>query len=279
MTTKPLPLSDDPLAAEIASGEAPLRMLPGDPPREIAAALFKIQTEVTRLVEDSRNEFAKYNYVSIDAYYDAIRPLMNAAGIMLIPTEREAGISPDGKTLKMTIDFDILHKDGHIWSKAIARTVFLPYTGAQSAGSALSYADKFAMRTLFKITTGEHEDEDAKEPRTPASDEADAAAPTQIRAQEPGPVDYEYSGAPYRIFNGDLSIFNSFTDVRVWGKAIKAKMKTNATPYEPNGAEISRVRADVLDQQDMTDRSKTAMIKAIDGLSEFKKEPQNGQPA
>ena len=82
---------------------------------------------------------------------------------MIIPDEVENEISADRKIFKATFQFTILHKDGAVWTYPIRRTIALPFTGAQSCGSALSYAEKIAMRTIFKINSGERDDADMLE--------------------------------------------------------------------------------------------------------------------
>ena len=132
-------------------------------PKVIANALFQIQSQIGTLGYDSNNEFAKYKYVSIDKYYEKLRPLLNDAGLMIIPDEVHNEISEDRKIFKATYQFTILHKDGAVWTYPIRRTIALPFTGAQSCGSALSYAEKIAMRTIFKINSGERDDADMLE--------------------------------------------------------------------------------------------------------------------
>ena len=131
-----------------------------DCPKVIANALFEIQSQIGTLGYDSDNEYAKYKYVSIDKYYEKMRPLMNDAGIMIIPDELESSLSDDRKLYRAVYQFTIIHKDGAVWNFPIRRSITLPFTGAQSAGSALSYVEKIAMRTIFKIDSGEKDDAD-----------------------------------------------------------------------------------------------------------------------
>lgn len=129
-------------------------------PKNIASALFEVQSKIGTLGYDSANAHQKYKYVSIDKYYEKIRPLLVDAGIMVIPDEIHSEISPDRKVFTATYQFSILHKDGALWTYPIRRTIALPFMGAQSCGSALSYAEKIAMRTIFKINSGERDDAD-----------------------------------------------------------------------------------------------------------------------
>jgi len=167
-----------------------------------------------------------------------------------------------------------MHKDVEAWETPIQRTVYLPYSGAQSSGSALSYAEKFVMRTLFKIPTGETEVE-SQEPATnapaaPPAQDADAMSPARGRGQE-AEIDYEYSGPPYRIFTAQKAVKQSFSDIRPWGTMLKTMtQKASDADRErllaANDREISRVRADVSEDKSITDKARATLIKSLDSI-------------
>lgn len=142
-------------------------------PKVIANALFQVQTQIGTLGYDSTNDFSKYKYVSIDKYYEKMRPLMNDAGILIIPDELESSLSEDKKLYRAVYQFTIIHKDGATWNFPIRRSITLPFVGAQSSGIALSYLEKIAMRTIFKINSGERDDADMLEQQdfSPLDDE------------------------------------------------------------------------------------------------------------
>lgn len=132
----------------------------------IAAAMVRIAQSVPQLGKADRNQFAKYNYVSIDKYYDAIAKLAAANGILWQPREVDHQIVPNvGKdgAIKATYAFDVYHESGDVIHDFALFTILHPIQGAQTAGSAASYADKLFMRTAFKVITGEG-DADATNP-------------------------------------------------------------------------------------------------------------------
>lgn len=132
----------------------------------IAAAMIKIAQAVPQLGKADRNQFAKYNYVSIDKYYEGIAKLAAANGIMWQPREIHTVIEKDvGKdgALRITYAFDLYHESGDCIEEFSKFTILHPIQGAQTAGSALSYADKLFMRSAFKVVTGE-QDADASDP-------------------------------------------------------------------------------------------------------------------
>lgn len=132
----------------------------------IAAAMIKISQAVPQLGKADRNAFAKYNYVSIDKYYDTIAKLSAANGISWQASEVRSSVEPDlGKdgALRITYSFSLYHESGDAIEEFAFFTIIHPIQGAQTAGSALSYAEKLFMRSAFKVVTGEA-DADASDP-------------------------------------------------------------------------------------------------------------------
>ena len=128
-------------------------------PKEIAEALFATAKAVAAnpLVKDMQNEFAKFKYVPIDSYYAAIPPLALKHGLFW--RCRETEVNAEGKTFKFCYSFDLIHESGATVEGYDVVTIFHPAQGAQSSGSARSYADKLFMRTAFKCVTGEKDSE------------------------------------------------------------------------------------------------------------------------
>jgi len=105
----------------------------------------------------------------------------------------------EGKALvgfHMIYDFDLFHESGEIWENYDRINIWHPIQGAQTAGSARSYAEKLFMRTLFKVRTGEADaDSQVQEfgqgmdPIPPSSPLAGAAPkPQQAPAPETKPA-------------------------------------------------------------------------------------------
>ena len=245
-------------------------------PKSIATAITKITQSLEGLNHDSENKFASYRYVSIDEYYRATRKHLSDNGLIIIPSEEDAGLSPDGKTLKMVFSFHLAHTSGDVWDIPIRRTVYIPYTGAQSCGSAISYAEKFVMRTLFKLPTGENEVETDSPKKlesdaeasvtTPMANDADAFNKSK-RGQEPQ-IDFSYSGAPYRFFVGK-EIRQSFTDFKPWALLLETSVKRHPLAWAANQKEFDRVYQDVKDDQYMVTRVRKNVLENLDKIREI----------
>lgn len=152
----------------------------------IAKRLCEIIQAAPKLFKDERNEFAKYNYVSIDTYYENFASLAAKHGLTWVAREVsfetiEASDDRGGRSrtlAKMTYTFDV-YLSGVGYVEDFTRfTLLHPITGAQTTGSAVSYAEKVFIRTAMKAVTGEP-DADASEPRAVNSVRPVQAAPNR----------------------------------------------------------------------------------------------------
>ena len=75
-------------------------------------------------------------------------------------------------------------------------------------------------------------------------------------------IDYDYAGAPYRVFDQQNRESQTFTEIETWG----VRMKNDANKTEANRKEVNRVRKDIDDSQDMTDNAKAQMLARIDAM-------------
>jgi len=89
--------------------------------------------------------------------------------------------------INFTYNVDIFHSSGDEKLNFTSLNILHPIQGAQSAGSAMSYADKIFMRQLFKVETGE-QDADATNPNDlngkPEAPKAEAPKPALSKEDE-----------------------------------------------------------------------------------------------
>lgn len=138
-------------------------------PPKIAKAVVQVMKSLGTLgKEHKRDDYgAKYEYASIDDFIQHVREHCAEAGLAIIPDEardaetREITTSK-GKAAVMwsaRFAFTLIHESGESYGP-IFKGVEVQHTGAQSAGSAQSYALKQFMRGLFLIPTGDADDPD-----------------------------------------------------------------------------------------------------------------------
>ncbi len=126
-------------------------------PNSIADAILKVQAGLGVLAKTETNPFAHFEYVSIDTYYKIVAAAATEAGLSWFCKEVNALIvTINGKDIfKFTYCFSLFHSDGHVVPMCDVITIYHQSQGAQTSGSAASYAEKLFMRKLFKVVTGE----------------------------------------------------------------------------------------------------------------------------
>lgn len=138
-------------------------------PPAIIDAILRVQGAVGQLGKEEFNPHGKYKFVSIDAYYAKVARVATQHGLSWICRCLGSTLFFE-KAIRFDYTFDLMHSSGATVKDAFTHPIIHPLQGAQTAGSALSYADKLFMRHVFHVVTGEQD--------------ADAVAP--IDFDEPG---------------------------------------------------------------------------------------------
>lgn len=140
-----------------------------EPMSVVAKAIIATKVAIGTITKDANNPFHKYKYVPIDAYYEHVaskaaeNSLTWRTNLVDLQVFSE-GVDDRGRPtsiLRFHFAVDLFHADGvvvHGWQNII---ILHPVQGAQTTGSALSYAEKLFMRTTFSVTTAE-DDTDGK---------------------------------------------------------------------------------------------------------------------
>lgn len=124
--------------------------------------VIKTASMIPSLEKGNKNEYGKYDYVSIDDYYKEVASLALKNGLGWIVREVSSEIRE--KSILYVYEFDLYSNTGAFIPMVSRLSVVHPVQGAQTSGSALSYAEKLFMRTLFKVRTGEL-DADSTDPK------------------------------------------------------------------------------------------------------------------
>ena len=121
-------------------------------PKTVASKVVAVNRNIKKLHHDKRNEFAGYNFVSVDSFYEALGPIMAEAGLFVIVDEVNA--STDKGYLTANYELHLVSEEGDSYGP-IRRQVTVKASGPQSYASAQSYAEKYFLRQIFKVPTGE----------------------------------------------------------------------------------------------------------------------------
>lgn len=194
--------------------------LPPMPP-EIAAAIVKVMSGIKRLAKEGTNTFQRYKFTSVDQFYEAVGPLMADAGIFTLVLETEMDVDrrettdDRGQTkasmwLSATYDIYVYHASG-ICFGPVARSTQVQASGAQSYAAAMSFVEKYFLRSLFKIPTGDTDvDVDASDKRDLPSRSSGRTPPRP--APTPVPISEEQGKALSNILASlDRSVWQDFS--------------------------------------------------------------------
>lgn len=150
------------------------------------------------LRKGDKNPHGNYSYVSVDDFYESAGSVVHAHGItwavretgtdLIVVGEKQVG----GKAvpqwaMKFHYEFDLMHTNGVRLEEFFSCTIVHPIQGAQTSGSAMSYAVKLFLRSTFAIVTGE-KDADATAPGFAEEDPFGLGATTPAPAQQKAPA-------------------------------------------------------------------------------------------
>ena len=151
---------------------------------QLISAVVEAASKMPRLKKASTNQYAGYNYVSIDDYYEKAAPVAYSCGLTWTLVETSPPVLIAKNVLLFTYRVDLYHVSGQSVIGYAALSVPHGIQGAQTAGSAMSYAAKCFLRSAFSLVTGEG---DADE--TNQSDVQIESAPSDQGGRPPAPVE------------------------------------------------------------------------------------------
>lgn len=195
--------------------------------QHIAAALLAFQAEATGVVKDSKNPHFKNRYASLEAVVDEARPVLQRVGISWM----QAPGTINGGNIGMTTL--LMHAASGQW---ISSDMEIPLgkQDPQGAGSALTYAQRYALMATLGLPPVDDDAESAM-PRNPA--------PSQARVTSANPsltrTDTGTAGVP--LSDADQETLVSATKsagklcadpdtLREWWKGQVPKIKPNLSP-------------------------------------------------
>lgn len=133
---------------------------------EINKAVIAVTRDIGTLGKAAVNPHGGYKYVSIDRFYESVGVAAAKHGLSWTLIEDAFAIHPGvGKTgmVQVTYRVRMMHESGAVMEDFSKLSIIHPIQGAQTVGSAMSYADKVFQRQTFKVATGE-EDADSTNP-------------------------------------------------------------------------------------------------------------------
>jgi hypothetical protein len=172
--------------------------------KEIYAALLKAQKEMGNAKKDSTNPFFHSTYADINSVREAVIPLLNENGIIVI----QPMISVDGNEYIKTI---LCHESGEV-IESFTKILCKAQNDPQAYGSGVTYARRYGLQSLLCIGA---EDDDANNAMK------ESTKKTEAKKEVPGFLDVnkaidEMDNAKDRI---DMNI--------IWGKYVGLQKDPN----------------------------------------------------
>lgn len=134
---------------------------------KLAEALAKAQSTMGEAKEDSKNPFFKSNYADLTSIWRACKTSLSSNGLSVVQTTDYH----DDKVIVMTT---LLHSSGE-WMRG-KMPLYLTKHDAQSLGSAITYARRYALAAIVGVCK-EGEDDDAEK----AQDRKEMVSDEQIK--------------------------------------------------------------------------------------------------
>jgi len=172
---------------------------------KINAAINAAMGQIQKLAKGDRNQHGNYSFASVDAFLDMCRPICAEHGLHPQVDSVSTETFSAGNA-KLWAKFSYKIGMGHVSGEKtdpVGMDVMLPLTGAQTSGSAQSYAVKQFLRALLMISTGDKDDVDFK-PQAP-DDGVEA-----VRSAE------EESAYDLDALETKIQTFKSLTGLNAW---------------------------------------------------------------
>ena len=128
---------------------------------KINAAIAAAMGEIQPVVKDGKNTHQNYDFASIDRFLQLCRPILAAHGLHPnVDCVSSEIVAVGNKTWASNAYRITMHHSSGEFTQPAGIQVHLPLTGAQTSGSAQSYAVKQYLRGLLLISTGDKDDPD-----------------------------------------------------------------------------------------------------------------------
>lgn len=118
--------------------------------KNIAKALAQFQAEVKNPSNTEMNPFFKSKYAPLNDILNLARPLLSKNGLSVLQ-------SPSGDGQNVTVTTLITHESGE-WIESDPLTLKADKATAQGAGSAITYARRYALSAMLGISSEDDDD-------------------------------------------------------------------------------------------------------------------------
>lgn len=116
----------------------------------LAKALAKFQSEITNPTNSADNPYFKSKYAPLNEILNLVRPLLSKNGLTVVQ-------APAGDGSNITITTLLMHESGE-WIEPEPLILKADKATAQGAGSAITYARRYALSAILGISSEDDDD-------------------------------------------------------------------------------------------------------------------------
>jgi hypothetical protein len=251
-------------------------------PPEIAKAIIGVMRGIRTIGKDGDNKHGGYKYTSVDQFFELVGPLMAANGIFDLILEQSLNVekktSVDNYGKEKTSNWLIgvyhiwIYHDSGVSYGPIRREMQVVASGPQAYGSAPSYLEKYFLRSLFKVPTGDVDADSHPQEGIPATREP-VRDINEDREDLPDPAKQKYVNACVATFG----VINDVEKLGEWWKSeIKVMNETLSGKSDPYFIGLKyrfTTHAAALQKSKLDDE----LTKAADKSAETAKTPTKGE--
>lgn len=118
--------------------------------KDLDEAIALVQLEVKKAIKDKKNPHLKNEYASLESIIDVLRPITAKHGISIMQY-------PEYEGTTYLLRTRIAHKSGQFIVSVMP--LLMAIVDMQKFGSAITYARRYALSSIFCIATGEDDDD------------------------------------------------------------------------------------------------------------------------
>jgi hypothetical protein len=142
--------------------------------KNIAKALAQFQAEVKNPANTADNPFYKSKYAPLSDVLNGSRPILSKYGLSILQ-------SPSCEGDSITLTTLIMHESGE-WIESDPLTLKMDKATAQGAGSAITYARRYALSAMLGVSS--EDDDDGNHASGTYGKQEEAKKPTQTVTQK-----------------------------------------------------------------------------------------------
>ena len=161
--------------------------------KAIITALVKSQSAIKNAIKDAKNPHLKNNYATLESVIEAVKDIANKNGIAIVQT---SGRDEQGDYLDTTL----FHESGE---KIDSRCyLVLSKSDMQGLGSAITYARRYSLASIFCITQEDDDGNRAVIAPAPKRETMAQAVRKAVEEEMPTPPEEKKPGPFYRFQSG-----------------------------------------------------------------------------